>query len=64
MFRERFSSYLPNWELGWGRGGGGWGICMQDQSNMGELDVSFSFAFVCVVMGYEERGFFFFSFRV
>lgn len=36
----------------------GKGICMQDQSNMGELDVSFSFSFVCVVM--EREGVFFF----
>lgn len=28
---------------------------MHDQSNMGELDVSFSFYFACVVMGHEER---------
>lgn len=40
-----------------GSGGGPGGIFMYDQSNMGEVDVSFSFPFVFVVIGHEREAF-------
>lgn len=48
MFMERFSSYLPNWELGWGRGGGGVGHLYARSVKYGGVRCFFFFFFsVC-----------------